>query len=89
MVQELKSYLANLEKNGDKYDFEETSFSDLNDAKTKIQNAINALTNTPEDTTDDVPAFNALGFQYRSFFSNGGNEASTHLDSNGNPYTYN
>jgi len=36
-----------------------------------------------------LPAFSALGLNYRGFFSNGGNEASTHLDENGNPYTWN
>jgi len=39
--------------------------------------------------SDDISAFNALGLNYRNFFSNGGNDATTHLDSNGNPYTYN
>lgn len=87
MASELEAYLKTIEDG--KFNFEGTSFKDENDARTKIQTAINALRNTPEDESDDIPAFNALGLNYRGFFSNGGNEASTHLDSNGNPYTYN
>ena len=87
MASELEAYLKTIEDG--KFNFEGTSFKDENDARTKIQTAINALRKTPEDESDDIPAFNALGLNYRSFFSNGGNEASTHLDSNGNPYTYN
>lgn len=85
MASELETYLKTIEDG--KFNFEGTSFKDENDARTKIQTAINAL--KTDEEFDDIPAFNALGLNYRSFFSNGGNEASTHLDSNGNPYTYN
>lgn len=85
MAKQLGDYLKGLE--GKNYDFEGTPFTDLNDAKTKIQSAINALSTDGE--SDDISAFNALGLNYRNFFSNGGNDATTHLDSNGNPYTYN
>ena len=85
MAKQLGDYLKGLE--GKNYDFEGTPFADLNDARTKIQSAINALSTDGE--SDDISAFNALGLNYRNFFSNGGNDATTHLDSNGNPYTYN
>jgi hypothetical protein len=85
MASELEAYLKTIEDG--KFNFEGTSFKDENDARTKIQEAIKAL--RTDEESDDIPAFNALGLNYRSFFSNGGNEASTHLDSNGNPYTYN
>jgi hypothetical protein len=53
----------------------------------KIDKAIEAL-NSPQ-IDDDNPALVALGINPRNYFSNAGNEASTHLDSNGTPYTYN
>lgn len=85
MAKQLELYKKELE--GKDYNFEGTSFKDKQDALNKIQAAIDALKTDKE--SDDIPAFNALGLNYRGFFSNGGNEASTHLDSNGNPYTYN
>ena len=87
MAKQLELYKKDLE--GKDYNFEGTSFKDKQDALTKIQTAIDALRNTPNDESDDLPAFSALGLNYRGFFSNGGNEASTHLDKNGNPYTWN
>lgn len=87
MAKQLELYKKDLE--GKDYNFEGTSFKDKQDALTKIQTAIDALRTTPNDESDDLPAFSALGLNYRGFFSNGGNEASTHLDENGNPYTWN
>ena len=87
MAKQLELYKRDLE--GKDYNFEGTSFKDKQDALTKLQTAIDALRNTPEDESDDLPAFSALGLNYRGFFSNGGNEASTHTDENGNPYTWN
>ena len=81
MAEQLKLYKKELE--GKDYNFEGTSFKDKQDALDKIQAAIDALGTDKE--SDDIPAFNALGLNYRGL----GNEASTHLDSNGNPYTYN
>ena len=85
MIQELDSYLKGLE--GKNYNFEGTSFTDINDAKTKIQKAIDALKS--EDINDDTPALNALGLSYRTYFSNGGNDASGYADKAGNPLTWN
>ena len=87
MAKQLELYKRDLE--GKDYNFEGTSFKDKQDALTKLQAAIDALKNTPDDESDDLPAFSALGLNYRGFFSNGGNEASTHTDENGNPYTWN
>lgn len=87
MIKELGAYRDSL--NDKDFNFEGTSFKDKADLQTKIQAAIDALKNTPDDESDDLPAFNALGLPYRAFFSNGGNEASTHVDENGNPYTWN
>ena len=88
MISQLKSYLDGLE--GKEFDFEGTPFTDINDAKTKIQTAINALEQTPNDITDDIPALNALGLQHKAYFSNGGNEDTTHInEATGKPYTYN
>lgn len=70
MISELETYLTGLE--GKNYNFEGTSFTDINDAKSKIQKAIDALKS--EDVNDDTPALNALGLQYRAYFSNGGND---------------
>jgi hypothetical protein len=87
MIKALGAYRDSL--NDKDFNFEGTSFKDKADLQTKIQAAIDALKNTPDDESDDLPAFNALGLPYRAFFSNGGNEASTHYDENGNPYTWN
>ena len=66
-----EDYLKNY-KDGEN-NFEGTSFTDDNDVRTKLQNAINAL-GTTDTTTDDVAAFNALGIPYKALFSNGGND---------------
>jgi hypothetical protein len=85
MIKALGAYRDSL-KDKD-FDFEGTSFKDKTDLQTKIQAAIDAL--DTDEETDDLPAFTALGLPYRAFFSNGGNEASTHLNEDGNPYTWN
>jgi len=74
MIEALKNYKDSL--TGKNYNFEGTSFKDLNDAQTKIQAAIDAL-GTVDNTTDDLEAFNALGLPYRAYFSNGGNDPYT------------
>ena len=83
VLSELQKYLENFKD--DDYTFEGTSFTDASDARTKIQAAIDAL-NSP-DTTDDAPAFNALGIQFRGLFSNGANEVSKYT-LNGQPLTW-
>jgi len=86
MIKALGTYKDSL--NDKDFDFEGTAFKNKEDLQTKIQAAIDALGTDKE--TDDLPAFNALGLPYRAFFSNGGNEASTHInESTGNPYTWN
>ena len=72
MIKELGAYRDSL--NDKDFNFEGTSFKDKADLQTKIQAAIDALKNTPNDESDDLPAFNALGLPYRAFFSNGGND---------------
>ena len=59
VLSELQKYLENFKD--DDYTFEGTSFTDASDARTKIQAAIDALNSS--NTTDDAPAFNALGIQ--------------------------
>ena len=76
MAEQLDLYRQEL-ANGKDYNFEGTSFKDKQDALTKLQTAIDALRNTPNDESDDLPAFSALGLNYRNFFSNGGNEELT------------
>ena len=73
MAKQLDLYRQEL-ANGKDYNFEGTSFKNKQDALTKLQKAIDALRNTPNDESDDLPAFSALGLNYRNFFSNGGNE---------------
>lgn len=87
MIKALKDYSDSLEDN--KYNFEGTQFTDLADAKAKIQTAINALKDTPKDESDDLPAFSALGLKYRSYFSNGGNDPYTKGDYTGTYQGYN
>lgn len=85
MIKALGAYKDSL--NDKDFNFEGTAFKNKADLQTKIQAAIDAL--GTDEETDDLPAFNALGLNYRGFFSNGGNEASTHVDKDGNPYTWN
>lgn len=75
MIKELSAYKDSL--NDKDYNFEETPFKDKADLQSKIQAAIDALKNTPDDESDDLPAFNALGLPYRAFFNNGGNDPYT------------
>ena len=83
----LQNYLRDY-KDG-QYNFEGTPFKDDADVKEKVQKAIDAL-DTIDNTTDDVEAFNALGLPYRTYFSNGGNEATNKINpATGTPYTYN
>jgi hypothetical protein len=74
MIAELEAYKKDLDNQDLNYNFEGTSFKDKVDLQTKIQTAIDALKNTPDDESDDLSAFNALGLPYRAFFSNGGND---------------
>ena len=83
VLSELKKYLENFKD--DDYTFEGTSFTDASDARTKIQAAIDALNSS--NTTDDAPAFNALGIQFRGLFSNGANEVSKYTK-DGKPLTW-
>lgn len=72
MQKVLREYLKDLDSK--EYNFEESGFKDKEDVRTKIEAAIKALDTDSEE--DDFPAFNALGLKYRSYFSNGGNDAS-------------
>lgn len=83
MISELETYLTGLE--GKNYNFEGTPFTNINDAKSKIQKAIDALKS--EDINDDTPALNALGLQYKAYFSNGGNDVYG-TDKDGQQVTY-
>jgi hypothetical protein len=74
MIAELEAYKKDLDNQDLNYNFEGTSFKDKADLQTKIQTAIDALKNTPNDESDDLPAFSALGLPYRAFFNNGGND---------------
>lgn len=87
MIKALSAYRDSL--NDKDYNFEETPFKDKADLQTKIQAAIDALKNTPDDESDDLPAFNALGLPYRAFFSNGGNDPYTKGDYTGTYSGYN
>lgn len=85
MAEQLELYKKDLE--GKDYNFEGTPFKDKNDALTKLQKAIDAL--GTDEESDDLPAFSALGLNYRNFFSNGGNEYTNNINpQTGNPYTY-
>lgn len=63
----LQSYSDSLDES--KLNFEGSPFSNLNDFKTRVQGAIQAL-NTP-DESDDIPALNAIGLRASDWFNNG------------------
>ena len=85
MAEQLELYKKELE--GKDYNFEGTSFKDKQDALNKIQAAIDAL--KTDEESDDIPAFNALGLNYRGFFSNGGNDPYTKGNYSGTYQGYN
>jgi hypothetical protein len=87
MIKALSDYRDSL--NDKDFNFEGTSFKDKADLQTKIQTAIDALKNTPDDESDDLPAFSALGLPYRAFFNNGGNDPYTKGDYTGTYSGYN
>lgn len=89
MITALDAYKKDLDNQDLNYNFEGTSFKDKADLQSKIQAAIDALRDTPNDESDDLPAFNALGLRYRSFFSNGGNDPYTKGDYTGTYSGYN
>lgn len=81
LIEGLEKYRDSLE---DKYNYEGTPFSNFDDVKTRINDAITALNSS--DESDDIPALNKLGFNYRAMFSNGANDVTR--DSEGNEVTY-
>lgn len=89
MIAELEAYKKDLDNQDLNYNFEGTAFKDKADLQTKIQTAIDALKNTPNDESDDLPAFSALGLPYRAFFNNGGNDPYTKGDYTGTYSGYN
>jgi len=89
MIAELEAYKRDLNNQDLNYNFEGTPFKDKADLQTKIQTAIDALKNTPDDESDDLPAFSALGLPYRAFFNNGGNDPYTKGDYTGTYSGYN
>ena len=82
MIKILEGYRDSIEDN--KYSFEDTPFKDINDFRTRINNAITAL--GTNDEKDDIEAFNKLGLNSRQWFSNGLGDYSgeTYTDENGN-----
>jgi hypothetical protein len=84
MANLLASYRDSL-KEGE-YNFEGSPFSNLDDLKTRINNAIAAL-DTP-DINDDTEALNAIGLRASDWFSDGSGDLSGKVDSAGNPLTY-
>ena len=83
MIKILEGYRDSIEDN--KYSFENTPFEDINDFRTRINNAITAL-GTDDNEKDDIEAFNKLGLNSRQWFSNGLGDYSgeTYTDENGN-----
>ncbi len=80
----LDQYSQSLEDG--KYNFEGTAFTDLNDLKTRIGNAVTQLRNGTWDQ-NDVDALNQIGLDWRTYFNDGsGDIAGT--DANGNEITY-
>lgn len=80
----LDQYSQSLEDG--KYNFEGTAFTDLNDLKTRIGNAVTQLRNGTWDQ-NDVDALNQIGLDWRTYFNDGsGDIAGT--DADGNEITY-
>ena len=66
-----------------KLNFEGSPFTDINDFKTRINNAIAAL--KTDDINDDTPALNAIGLRASDWFNDGSGDTTTY---NGQQVTY-
>ena len=70
-----------------KYKFDENSpFKNADDFKERINAAVKALTETPDDINDDTQALNALGLKPSIWFNNGSGD--TFVADDGKEYTY-
>lgn len=78
LAQYLESYRDSLKENT--YDFTDSPFSSLEDLKSKLNSAINAL-RTGDNTQDDTDTLNALGLDARDWFNNGSGDI--YVDENG------
>ena len=82
-IETLKNWLAeyrdSLENN--KYNFEGSAFKDLDDLKTRINNAIEGLNN------GDINAINQIGLNPKEWFYNGSSDIAG-VDKDGNQITY-
>lgn len=65
----------------DQFNFEGSPFTDYNDFKTRLNNAVNALRSS--ETEDDIPALDALGLNYKTYFNNGTGDPFTKDDYTG------
>ena len=82
----LTGYRQSLDLNN--YSFEGSPFKDVNDLDTRIQKAVHALTETPDNINDDTETLTALGIQPSLWFNNGSGDFSGKYDKNGNKLTY-
>jgi hypothetical protein len=82
LAEQLELYRDSL-KEGE-YNFEGSPFKDLNDFKTRINEAVTAL-RTP-DPNDDVDPLNKIGLKARDYLYDGLDDKYT--DANGNEMTY-
>ena len=73
LARNLKSYADSLDES--KLNFEGSPFENLNDFKTRVNNAIKAL-NTP-DESDDTQALNAIGLRASDWFNDGSGDPVT------------
>lgn len=73
LAKHLRQYSDSLEEG--KFNFEGSPFSDLNDFKTRVNSAIEALSN-PDDEDKLNTAFNHLGLKTSDYFNNGGGDLS-------------
>ena len=83
LAQYLTDYSNSLKE--DTYDFKDSPFSNLNDLKTRIGNAVTALNDNVYDQKD-IDSLNAIGLRAQDWFYNGSEDTFTTDD--GKQYTY-
>lgn len=86
----LKNYLIEYGNsiNDNDYDFEGGAFTNADDVKSKINQAVAALEGKTEVDQNIIDSLNALGLNYRKYFDDGLGENSGYQDSEGNPLTW-
>lgn len=86
LARNLQSYADSLDET--KLNFEGSPFENLQDFKDRINKAVYALTETPDNIDDDNESLRRLGIRASDWFNNGSGDPSGKYDETGRELTY-